>query len=150
MPCWEGGHRLGLRDERDPFASHVALTDWKEKVQRGFTSSLLYFKPTVMDCVTPSQNLVATLHRHYISPSSFPREQEFPAAGSGQVARPSCASGKVNWPICPLQDESRLIVLQDINQGCAYLLPSTGLVMWGMCSPQWLSSAPCAEDVGHE
>lgn len=82
-----------------------------------------------MDSVMPSQDLVATLHRRCISLSPFPTEQEFPTAGSCQVAGPSCAGGTVNWSLFPLQDESRLIVLHDINQGCVYLLGFAGLML---------------------
>lgn len=110
-----------LGDEGDPSASHVALTDEKEKVQRALPQVRSHFRPAVMDSVMPPQDLAAALYKRYISLSPFPREQEFPTAGSCQLARPSCASGKVNWALCPLQDESRTIVLRDVNQGCAYL-----------------------------
>lgn len=82
-----------------------------------------------MDSVMPTQDLVATLHGHYFCLSPFPREQEFPTADCCQVARPSCASGKVNWSLCPLHDESRLIVSHDVNQGRVYLLGFAGLVL---------------------
>lgn len=137
-----------LGDEGDPSASHLALTGEKEKVQRALPQVRSHFRPAVMDSVMPPQDLVAALYRRSISLSPFPREQEFPTAGSCQLARPSCASGKVNWALCPLQDESRTIVLRDVNQGCAYLLGFAGLMVWGMCSPQWLLPAPRAEDMG--
>ena len=73
-------------------------------------------------------------------------EGEFPAAESCQVAKPSCASGKVDLALCPLQDKSRLIALHDVNQGCVYLLGFTGLVPRGMCSPGQLSPAPHVEE----
>lgn len=82
-----------------------------------------------MGSVIPIQDLVATLHRHYIFLSPFPREQEFPAPGNCQVARPSCDGGKVSWAPCLLQDGNRLIILHDVKQGCIYLLGFTGLML---------------------
>lgn len=61
------------------------------------------------------------LHRHYISLSLFPRDQEFLTAGSCQVAMPSCASGKVDKAHWPLLDEDRLRVLHDANEGYVFL-----------------------------
>ena len=146
MPCWQSGHLLGMRGSPPP-----VLWLWltrRRKCEEVSPHIHSHFRPAVMDSVMPSQGLVATLHRHYISLSSFPWEQEFPTPGSCQVARPSCASEKVNCALCLSQGESGLIVLHGRNQGCVYLLGFAGLMLRGMCSRQWLSSAPCAANVG--
>lgn len=119
-------------------------------MQRGITSGLLSLQacchglcnaiPGSRSC--PTQTLLFPLpisQRHHV-------EGEFPAAQSCQVAKPSCASGKVDLALCPLQDKSRLIALHDVNQGCVYLLGFTGLVPRGMCSPGQLSPAPRVEE----
>lgn len=79
-----------------PDSAHAILRGWtpppvmwlwqirRRKCKEVSPQVCSHSRPADMDSVIPSQDLVATLHRHYIFLSPFPREQEFPTPGKLQ------------------------------------------------------------------